>query len=463
MRARYLFVAISVALWTLSCAVHQVRHDALPPASVPEHFSDSGGTVDPPDRWWVAFNDPALNTLVESTLSDNLDLGTAWARLDQARALARIAGANNSPTLDLSTGARRGRMQEFMGTTTDSQFSLGFSTAYEVDLWKRIDSLESAAELDVLATRQDLEATALALTSQVAQFWFSIIEQRSQRGLLSDQIQISETFLELVELRFGQGRASAVDVYQQREQVASVRAQIPNVESRTQVLLNQLAVLLGQSPTTDVSAEGEELPELPPQPLVGIPMELLQKRPDIRSAQIRIAAADHRLAAAIADRLPTLRLGGQSSYGGSEIGDLFSNWMWNLAANLVTPVIDGGRRKAEVERNRAVITERLHQYEKAVLTALQEVENVLVREQKQTTYVKELETQLDIARKTLEESRSRYTNGLTDYLPVLTALQSVQRLERTLLTAHLDLISFRIDLYRSLGGAWTSELVGSEQ
>ncbi len=456
-RHRYALIGTAILL-SASCAVHDVREVPVP-ETLPESFSDTEGNVTPPDRWWKAFNSPELDRLIESALSENLDLKTAFSRLDQGWAMARIAASGLQPTLDANTSAWRGRTQNpFFGDETENQFSFGLTAAYEVDLWKKIASRRNAAELDVVASRQDLESAALILTSQVSSVWFSIIEQEAQRRLLSEQLESSETFLELVELRFGQGRASAVDVFQQRGQTASVRTQFPVVESRREVLQNQLAVLLGRSPTEETPIETEELPSPPPIPDIGLPIELLDRRPDILSARLRVGAADYRVASAIADRLPALRLSGNSNYGDSEVSDLFSNWLWNVAGNLMTPILDGGRRQAEVARTRAVVTERLHQYEKTVLVAIQEVENAVAQEREQRNYLKELHEQIEIARETLDSSQARYVNGQSDYLPVLTALQALQRLERNEVTDRLNLLLYRIDLYKALGGNWTREL-----
>ena len=332
------------------------------------------------------------------------------------------------------------------------------SAAYEVDLWKRIASLRSAAELDALATREDLEAFALILTGDIADTWYSIVEQQAHLQLVHEQLEISETFLELVELRFSQGQASAVEVYQQREQVASTQAHIPPAESRLQVQQHKLAVLLGRAPTDTVTPTRIDLPDLPRLPDMGLPAALLQRRPDVRLAQARVAAANYRVAAAVADRFPSLRLGASRGYQNDEIHEVFSNWIWSLAGNLVTPLIDGDRRAAEVDRTRAGLQETLSEYEKAILRALRDVEDALVQERFQRAYLEQLNREVEFARAALRESRERYAVGLIEYLPVLTELQSVQRIERDILTAAKNLIWFRIQLYKSMGGSWTSTL-----
>jgi outer membrane protein TolC len=173
---------------------------------------------------------------------------------------------------------------------------------------------------------------------------------------------------------------------------------------------------------------------------------------------LRLAAADYRVAAAVAARLPALRIGAETGYESRDFGEIeniFDNWIWSLFANITWPVFDGGRRKAEVDRNKAVVKEALGAYGQVMLRALQEVEDALIQERKQAEFLIELERQVGLARDTLRAARMRYANGLSDYLPVLAALESLQTVERSQIVAERQLLSFRVQLYRALGGTWT--------
>jgi multidrug efflux system outer membrane protein len=333
-------------------------------------------------------------------------------------------------------------------------------------VWKRISSLKRGAVLDMEATREDLESIAMTLAAQVAEAWFSLVEQEAQTRLLDRQQKTGRIFLELTRLRFSQGLASALDVYQQRQQLAATRAEVPLVESRKEVFLHQLAVLVGDPPRGLVTPERETLPPLPPLPPTGLPSDLLTQRPDVRSAHLRLAAADYRVAAAVAARLPALRIGAETGYETrdfNEIENIFDNWIWSLFANITWPVFDGGRRKAEVDRNKAVVKEALGAYGQVILRALKEVEDALIQERKQAEFLLELERQVQLARDTLREARMRYANGLSDYLPVLAALESLQTVERSQIVAERQLLSFRVQLYRALGGTWTLALEPPEE
>ena len=438
---------------------------------MPEEFTETEAQAPRPDRWWTAFASPELIVLVDTALGDNLNLVQAWARLAQARALAVQAGAGLYPRLDGNTDFTwtRSEFTQVQGATAvripegqsiqiqNRQYSLGLAASYEIDLWGRVRSQRTAARLNVTASRSDLEAAAISLAAAVTDRWLQILQQRADLGLLREQLKSNQTYLELMELRFRMSQATALDLDEQQQAVARVEAQIPLVEAQEQVSMHQLAVLLGRTPTAAMTVTANALPDLPPLPETGVPANLLMKRPDVRAAWDRLQAADYRVAAARADRLPALRLTGSAAYQGPR-EDLFDNWTQNLAASLVLPIIDGGRRTAEVDRTRAVVQERLPAYRQTVLTAIQEVEEALVRERKQHEHIAALKKQLKFARLALEEARERYTKGQSTYLRVLTALTATQNLDRDLIRTRRDLLGFRVNLYRALGGDWPRHL-----
>lgn len=444
----------------VSCA-HGERPEVASP-EVPASFS----TADPeqptgPQRWWESFEDPRLTELVETSMRENLDLRQAWARIDQLEAVARQQGSASSPQVSLDFSAARNRtFIAFLGSgALNNSFTLSAAASYEVDLWGRLESLEDAAVLDIAASRGDLETIAMTVAAQVADTWYGVIEQRALLALLTQQIATNERLLELTELRFGQGLATALDVLQQRQQLLATRAQVPQVTSRLQLQAHQLDLLLGRSAgSLPVSDTPDALPELSALPSTGVPSEVLQRRPDVRAATLRVAAADKRVAAAIADRFPAIRLTGSTGYSANNLSELIDQWIWSIAGGLVLPLIDGGRRAAEVDRQHAALRERLLNMSAVTLQAFKEVEDALVAETRQREFLRLTEDQLDVARTTLDQAEQRYLQGLNDFLPVLTALQSVQRTEQTVLSARRQLISQRIQLHRALGGDWTAQL-----
>ncbi|MDM8524463.1 efflux transporter outer membrane subunit [Desulfococcaceae bacterium HSG8] len=431
------------------------------PPPLPEKLSSPEGV------WWEDFHDPALNSLVGKALADNQGLKQAYARLKQAWAVADQARASRWPSVTTDAGAGRSRINVETQTGSkalyNTQYSAGAGVSYEVDLWGRIASLTRAAELDAGASQEDLETIGMSLAAEVSETWFSVVEQNAMLRLAQEQLDVSQTYLKLIQVRFGQGQSSALDVYQQRQQAAGIRAQLPLIESKRRVSLHKLAVLLGQSPQEEPELAGKTdlnrvvLPELHDLPSAGIPADILKSRPDIQAARFRVKAADHRVSAAISDRFPSLRLTASGGFRATELARLFENLIWDILGNLSGTLWDGGRKSAEIRRTRAVLEERTAAYVQAVLTACQETEDALVREEHQRTYIDKLEAQISFARVSLEESRAHYLNGLDDYLRVLTALKSVQELEKALISAKKQLLSYRVQLYRALGGKRITE------
>lgn len=237
----------------------------------------------------------------------------------------------------------------------------------------------------------------------------------------------------------------------------NVRAKIPLVEADTQLLMHDLAVLLGRPPRANLDLRQETLPVIGKIPAVGLPVDLLANRPDVRAAGMRLHAAQWQVSAARANRLPAIRLTAGALYGRSDFDLLFDTWALNLAANLTAPLLDGGRRAAEVDRRRAKADENLWAYRRTVLTAVKEVEDALVSETQQRKHIQGLVAVKSAAQKGLEEAIERYRNGLSDYLPVLTQLLTVQDLERNLIDQQERLILYRVGLYRALGGNWLND------
>jgi len=442
-----------VALLIAGCSTVPVRNPAAVP--LPADFS-GGGDVILPDHWWESFGDPVLDGLVERALAQNFSLQSVWARLDQAAAVERIARAELYPSLDIEGGAARSWSHNDRGTTANV-FSVGAMAGYELDLWGRIDSSSQAATLDRQAGEAELAAAAISLSAEVASTWYQLVEQYGQQALVSSQLDTNTRVLELITLRFRRGKVGATDVLQQRQLVESNRGELANIESLIGVLVHRLAILLGTAPDSRVTAPQDELINLPPLPVTGIPAELVQRRPDLRQGFYNLQAADQRTAAAIADRFPRISLLGSSDSVADDVDDLFNNWLTNLTGNLVAPVIDGGRRRAEVDRNRALTEQSLSDYRQQLIDALGEVEDALLREQQQRALIDSLDKQQVLSKQVIGRVRDSYLYGAVDYLRVLDVLLTDQNLERTRLTAQRDLIDNRIALCRALAGGWTLE------
>lgn len=438
----------------LAACSHTVNNEVAPlieDGSV-YSLSDEGGE-EIKEKWWLAFNDPRLDELINKALSDSFTLKSFYARTIQAASLEKQANAVRKPPLT-------GELSQSSDWDSDGERSdtsaLELGLSWELDLWSRLSSAEKALLLENEATGEDLAGAALILGSQVAHTYYQIIETQAQLRLLKSQIEVGERFLHLIELRFKNGKASLVDIYQQRQQVAALKSQLPPLRAKLSLLANGLHVLLGRVPSGEFKEEANSLPELPPLPKTGIPADLLIKRPDLRVRHKRLVAADYRVAEAVAGRLPAIKLFASGGLRGDALSG--SNRFYSLMGELVMPIIDWGRRKAEVERRKAIVDEQLALYTQAFLLAIEEVENALRQEKEQLALIEALGEQYEIAGETLGETRKRYLQGVSDYLPLLTALQSVQKLEQDMLREKGELISNRILLYRALGGSKFSPL-----
>ena len=441
----------------IACSPFQpaVMPDAA--GDIPDAYSLYGGESARSLPWWQSVGSPELSRLIDTALSDSFSLKEAWARLQQARSLAVQAGAERYPDL-AATGSveytRRRSETLSGGSEGDGNYAIGLVSNYELDLWGRIRSQQEAALINMNATEADRQTASITVAAEVADRWVRIVSQRLQKQLLEKQLANNLIFLDLIELRFRKAMVSALDVYQQRQVVESVRARIPLVEAETQLLMHDLAVLLGRPPLADLSLTQTEMPVIGGLPSLGLPADLLANRPDVRAAGMRLKAAEWQVAAARANRLPALRFSAGAQYGRSDLDLLFDTWLLSLAANLTAPLFDGGRRAAEVDQARARADERLWFYRQTVLTGVKEVEDALESENRQREHISGLEAVVAAARRGLEEAVQRYRRGLNDYLPVLTQLIAVQDLERDLIRQQEMLIRYRIGLHRALGGGW---------
>jgi outer membrane protein, multidrug efflux system len=448
-----------VGMALLSSCAHMPKGAAVLPVAVPASYGLATGGEDHPDCWWTAFQDEELNGLVREALGSNFGVQQARHRLEQVQAVALRAGAERIPQLSLEGSAARSRSlgRDATGASvlqTGSQFGLNLAASYELDLWGRVSATKRAAVLDAQTASDSLDTAAMSLVAQISDTWYLLASLESRLALLRGQLESSADQVRLLELRFETGQATAVDVLQQREQLAALRTLEPRLEASLATGRHQLAVLLGRPPQLIDDLDPSGLPPLPALPDAGLPADLLEKRPDVRAALNAVRAENERAAAALADRLPALRLTASAGYAAPDAAELFDNWIWNIVGNLLAPVLDGGRRRAEVERSRAVASERLARCGEVLLNAMREVEDALVNESKQTELIARQAEQHDLARQTLKQARFRYERGLSDYLPVLTALGREQSVARALVAARRDHLSHRIQLYRALGGNW---------
>lgn len=452
-------VILSSIMLAAACSPVEIPRRTLPDVEMPAHFDASSGVVEAPPHWWRAFEDETLDAHVDRALSENLDLMQAWARMAQARAQARIIAGPLLPEIDLASTAARTRADTSGAVVSDSSWAVGFGLSWEIDLWKRIANRSQAAVLVAQASRQDVDQTALVLTGSVTDTWFTIREQAELIRVIHEQIRLSEKLLELVEYRYANGMADALQVYQQRQQLEGVRAQLPPAQSTFETAFNALAVLQGRTPEAQPLLEVEStLPALPPLPRLGTPEALVENRPDLRALRDRLAAADHEVASAVAAMLPTITFSLGYDFQSDSFSDPFTSGLASIGGSLLQPLFDNDRRGAEVDRRKAIVQERIDGFAQGFLVALREIEDALDRERNQIQLLDDIQIQLDIAAKQLQAAQTSYTDGVAEYLDVIQAVQTQQTLQRQQVTAHRALLGYRAALYRALGGTWMYEL-----
>ena len=434
------------------------------PEDLPDHFSlysPSEGSTLP---WWKHFNNSELDQLIDSGLADNLSLQEAWARLRQAQAVATKAGADLYPDLRIDSNAAHLRSDSTdNGRQNSNNLFLGLSTGYELDLWGRVRATVRDAELNAQASREDVNALSLSLSSLIGEAWLELLSQRQQQQQLEQELALNKDLLGLIEMRFTMSRASALDVYQQGQTVTALQGGLINSRARRQLQLNQLALLTGRSATADLALVQVEFPEISPIPPAGLPADLLAGRPDIQAAGLRLQSANWQVAAARADRLPRISLGGSINYTSTALDLLLNNWILRLAASVTGPIFDGGYRRSEVKRSRAVVDERLAAYRNTVLTAIREVEDALAREQQYRESLTNIIQQLKLTKMAYREATWRYLNGLNDFLPVLREQINLITFQLDRIKTAADLLKARIGLYKALGGNWMADMPEPEK
>ncbi|MGB2863429.1 MAG: efflux transporter outer membrane subunit [Sedimentisphaerales bacterium] len=448
---KFLLVLLVLTIIAMAAGCSDPVKNPTMPTEIPNSFSTTG-TEPLPDNFWQAFEDDQLDTLIDQALANNFNLETAWDRLAQAQAVAKKSEAALWPQAELDAGFRRSRQENQDIITYSSLYSLGIAAGYEVDLWSRLKSSQKAAWLDVQAQRDAVNTAAITVTASITNTWYQLAEVKALIQIAAEQIETNRQVLEIVTVKFRKGAASAADVLRQRQLVASTEALLIVVEEAEELLQYQLSVLVGNQPELTWQKTSIALPDLPPMPSLGVPADVLWRRPDVRRDFRQLQAADQRLAAAVAEQYPRISIAASVDSSAVSVHDLFDDWLANLAANAIQPLFDGNRRKAEVQRQQAVVQERVHIWGQTILDALWDIEAALTQERQQKQLLESLNLQLGLARETYQHNRERYIKGQTDYIRVLESLQSLQALERNVVTAQRALIGYRIDLYRSIAG-----------
>jgi NodT family efflux transporter outer membrane factor (OMF) lipoprotein len=422
------------------------------------------GRVDP--TWWESFGSPELNETIQTAIERNWDLQAAVARVRQAEAQARIAGADLKPNVNASLDAAK-RKQNFIGlpipgappgsvlSSTSTTLGLSLSLSWEIDLWGRLGARAGAGVADLQAARSDLAGAHLSLAGQVAKTWFAAAEAAQQVELARAQVESFQTTARQVRRRYHMGIRPALDLRLALANLEGAEASLRAREEQLDAVVRQLEILLGRYPGRTLGTP-TVLPDTPPAVPGELPADLVARRPDLAAAERRLAAAGSRLTAAKKDLYPRLSLTASGGTTSGELKDLVSGdfGVWSLAGNLLQPIFQGGRLRAAVKLAEGTADERLAGYAGAALNAYLEVETTLRAE----TLLAEREAHLaEAARQSRAAERladERYRAGLDTFITVLESQRRAFQAETEWIVARQLRLANRVDLFLALGGGF---------
>jgi outer membrane protein, multidrug efflux system len=442
--------------------------------------------------WWLIFSDGTLNRLEAVALANNQDLRTAVNRIDQAQAQVRLATADLLPNLGAngkfnnqrtsSTEAeQRGRLvgsasalsggssagPTFTGSNgpliVEQPLSATFDTyqhtidlSWELDPFGRVRRNVQAAKANKESAEDDLLATQLSITSNLANEYFMLHALDAEAAILERTISTRQDALRIADERLASGLTSELDVQRAKSDVASDQADLFSVMRARGELENGIATLTGQ-PASNLVLARVPLERHPPGVPVGLPSTLLERRPDVASAERSVAAANARVGVAVAAFYPDVRLTGATGFETANLGDVFAgqSLIWSVGPSITVPIFEGGRNSANLQNARAQYEETVNRYRAQVLTAFQEVENALVDLHTLASQANAQEVAVTAARRALELSQQQYEKGAVSFLDVLDAERTLlqdERVSAQLLGARMEVT---VQLIKALGGKWS--------
>jgi len=454
------FPAVLLILAGGGCATSPEPTERKPAVEPPSDWSSDPGQVaaisTQANAGWISqFNDPRLDDLVVTALERNLDIQSTAARLESARAAARISGADQYPQLGvgLTGGRRQFLLNEDPTSTTVDSYGLSFDVSWEIDVWGRLRDGASAAIADYEAASADLDGARLSLAANTAKSWFRATTARQQLTLAEETVASFESTVDLVRSRFESGISSSLELRLALANAASARALRSFRAQELEQSVRSLEVLVGDYPANKLETV-DVLPELTGTVPAGLPSELLIRRPDIIAAERRLAASDLRVVEARKGLLPSLRLTGSAGTASSDLSNIVAAdySVWSIIGGLTQPLFQGGRLKANLERSKAEAEGIYFSYSKTILTAFQEVENTLAGEKFLSSRERELleaALQSDGAQLLAE---AEYAAGLTEIITVLESQRRALNAKIEYLSIREQRLRNRVDLHLALGG-----------
>ena len=413
-------------------------------------------------HWWTGFNDPNLTSLVERAINTNLDLLQSEARIRQARAARDISAGGLWPTADATGSYTRGRIP-ILGNPdapTRNLFQTGLDAAWELDVFGGVRRRVEAAEADVQFAVEDHRDVLVTLISEVALNYIELRRFQQEIVIARNNLEAQQKTAELTHKKFQGGLVGTLDVANADAQVATTASQIPLLEVAAQQAIYNLSVLLGLEPTAllEELSPTNSIPLALPQVPIGIPSQLLRRRPDIRRAEAHIHSATTRIGVATADLYPKFSLTGSLNFQNDQLHGLINskNRFWTVGPAVDWQIFSASRVRSNIELQKALQQETMLAYQKTVITALADVENALVAYAKEYERHKTLTDAVAHNRKAVDSATQLYERGLTDFLNVLVAQRSLFASEDALVQSTRNLSTDLVALYKALGGGWDS-------
>lgn len=428
------------------------------PTAVAETKIDNPAIV---QQWWTLFNDTTLNELVDLALRQNADLRSAVARVEQADAAAREAGASLFPNVDAQAAGSNTHLSEKTATWSVNSpevlraRSAGLSLSYELDVWGRVRRSNEAARASLLASQYGRDSIRLSVAGLVAANYLNLRALDAQLAITAESLSSREESAKLVKTRVDAGLVSPLDQYQADGALAALQAQQAELRRSRALLAHQLALLTGK-PDLEIAAGPLSAIPLPPQPPAGLPADLIEARPDVRQAEQQLIAANANIGVAKAAYYPKFSLTGVLGSESKTLSDLFSSGAgtWSAGLSLLMPIFDFGKTGARVDQAKALNQQSLIAWQKTLETAYKEVRDALVSLNELGTAESAQENRADNARKALDLARLRYDAGYSGYLEVLDAQRSANEAQLAAVATRQARLNAAVELFKALGGGW---------
>jgi multidrug efflux system outer membrane protein len=464
-RALIAAVVASASLSLAGCMVgpDYQRPQTPVPGSYPDQIApDASASAPLRNDWWMLYDDPTLNSLVASALTDNLDVVFAVARIEEADADLREVNASLFPEIDLAAlGARSqasGRVASPSPVRLSNDFRAAFGTSFEIDFWGRLRRQVESARAQALSTHYARDVVTLSLAGLTAQTYFALRSLDAQVAATRETLKTRQDYLDIVRRRAEGGLASDLDLNQAIGARSDAAAQLKELVRQRAIAEHLLGTLTGDLALKVPPGDLAHLP-VPPVPPTGLPSTLLERRPDIRAAEESLVSANAQIGVAKAALLPRISLTGFLGGESDELGTLLSTGgkIWSIGFALAQPIFTAGRLLAEVDATTARQKQALATYQKSIQTAFREVADALTNVEEAATAGADLQTSVEASRNALRLASRRYEAGYSSYLDVLDAQRSLNLSELALIRNQQGLLSATVDLMKALGGGWQDE------